>query len=259
MRRRTKSTGAMVAAGLLLAGLAACSQAKPYGVDEGRRGTAPTSGSSGGVDVAILRGDGDGRLVPKDSPEALAEKMSTVVEGSIAGWADGASVVNYDERDYSAVLKIKVSRGFKGEVTKDADGGYVYVYFPRGGEVLAANGEPFRNPDAPSTVRSIDELNRAAPAGTRVIFFGTDPISLGEGFDDKQVRIENPGAGLPDGAPLLRAHAQGLLLDDNGQLASAVSDGEPWGWLADSVKPDDQFSQILDRLARRFPEARSYP
>ena len=246
---------ALAVAGISVLSFAACADGERPDAEPSAAASVPAA--RGGVDVSVLRRNREGRILSAGSPEEVADAVSTVVQGTIAGWADGPMVVNYDERDYSAVLKIKVAHDFKS--AKRAGDGYVYVYFPRGGEVLDANGEPFRNPGAESTVTSVDDLNKAAPVGTRVLFLGGGPIAVGEGLEDKQVRVENAGAGLPDGAPLLRAHAQGLLLDDGGRLASAAGSGEPWDWFPGADKASDQFARLVSRLSLKFPGTQSRP
>jgi hypothetical protein len=230
----------------LVAG-AACGDADRPAPERTSAVSGDASESPGAVDVSVLRRNRDGRILGEPSPERLARSVSTVVQGTIASWADGPVVIDHDERDYSAVLEIKVTRTFKGE-GGGADG-QVYVYFPRGGEVLDADGEAYRNPGARDTVTSIDELRRAAPPGTRILFLGNGPRPLADG-SGAGVHVEHARSGLPDGAPLLRAHAQGLLLDDDGRLASAAAGGEPWGWFDDATKARQQFELTADRLGR---------
>ncbi len=203
---------------------------------------------AGMVDAELLRAGSDGSFIVHPSADSLADYASTVVVGEISSWSDGAVLYNYDERDFTAVVSIKVEGALKG--SKYVQNGFIYLRFHRGGEVIDEAGNPFRNPGAPASVKSLAELREAAPPGTRVVVFADDGTYVDTVQREKppEVRTIRPRAGVPDGAALLSPYPQGFLLNDDGQVASAIADGEPWGWIPEDVPHNSGFVHVVERL-----------
>ncbi|MCX6395696.1 MAG: hypothetical protein NTV23_04370 [Propionibacteriales bacterium] len=179
--------------------------------------------------------------------------MPTVVSGEVVSWTDGAVMLDYDERLYTAVLKIKVRTAWKGSAqVKD---GFIYVTRPRGGELVNPDGTPFRNPGAKSAVTSLAELRTAVPVGTRVLFVGDAGDGVFQYEQPPQIRTLVPHAGYPDGAKLLRPHAFGLLLEQNdGTVVSGSIEEGPWDALnaaarRSSVEP---FTELTTQLRKHY-------
>ena len=199
------------------------------------------------VDAAVVRGSSHYDYGVKTDAAALAAESTVVFTGSIADWLPAEFVIDHDERLEYAILKVHVTHVVKG--SSGTHRGFAYLRLPRGGEVIDEHGLAVLNPGARSTVTTVDELKKAAPVGTRLVFLGNPALPLVS--SDRIGSVRNPGTGRPPGVPVLAPAPQGLVFESfTGDVASGVADGEPWGWLPASTPADRRFS-LLNQLVRR--------
>ncbi|WP_262848935.1 hypothetical protein [Mumia quercus] len=198
----------------------------------GCAGSPPVADSTAvrpAVDEAVLTGAGFRSFdyQPVASPRELSAACEVVVAGRVASWAAGVDA--YDDEDHQAfaILAVDVDDAIAGESA--VHDGRVFVRVIRGYEVVE-DKIPVKPADAPATVTSIADLEKAAPVGTRVAITGNVVDRLPHG-DDPAWTQENADAGLPKGAAVIQPSLQGLLLEDaDGQLVSGIVDDDPTTW-----------------------------
>lgn len=202
------------------------------------------------VDAAVVRGSADYDYEPFASITSASEVAEAGTVGEVVSWSEGRALSDGDEVDYSAVLKVRIVDALKPD---GLSGEIMYVEVRRGGEVMV-DGKPFRHEGARAAYRTIEDLDKAVPAGTRVIVLGLIAPS------DKTLETESvtghvvhSGAGLPAGAALVSPYPQGLLFETaSGGFASGYADGETeWGWLPDITPPDRGFATLVQQVTER--------
>jgi len=199
------------------------------------------------VDGSVLRGSRDYDYDVKDSVATLVTDSDVALTWTIAGWGPAETSVDHDERSEYAIMKVRVTDVTKG-AAKVATG-FAYIRLPRGGEVIDAEGNPFRNPGAESTVTSVAEMSAAAPVGTRVVFMGVDVDAVRALSNTADVEVRNQASGHPPGTPVLVPAPQGLLLETaEGDVVSGVADGEPWNWIPQSTPREERFGYLAEAL-----------
>lgn len=241
----------LAAAVLGLAALTACGTAQGS--------VSPDAGSpapDAGGDAPVVSAPRTGVLNYKnfESPEALAAEEPVVVTGTVEEFAAGRSVLSWnsdagyhDMAERTAVLAVEVDEVFKGE--EQVFEGHVYVRVSRGIEALKEDGEPDRPSEDQSTITSVDALNEAVPAGTRVALMvgpaGTEPHEGDEWVDAHR--------GYPEGAALMWAHPQGMVFENGrgGSVFPGLSESydETAGWAGLGA-----FSELEQRLADHFSD-----
>jgi hypothetical protein len=192
------------------------------------------------IDVAVLddlQDRGDPLVVYGSLAEAAAAEK-VVVTGIVDRVAAGPTTVDtvapgLQVRDQTAVVRVRIERVYKaGGVSLDH--GFAYLTMTRGAESTDADGVP--TGDGPSTVTSIDALEKAMPAGARVVL-ATRPVPPATGQGSATVR--NPNAGRPEGEPLLDGSLSQLFSIEDG-------DGRLTGW--PSMTYDDAVAALEKAL-----------
>lgn len=169
--------------------------------------------------------------------------------GHVVGWSEGRALQDETEVRLTATLRVRVTDSFG--VPDSIQDTEILVEVPRGGYVLDAQGEEFRNPGASPAYRSIDDLRKAVPEGVRVIVLGDLAPS------DEELEKATPGSRILDSgtrpsasAPLVAPYPQGLVLEtESGDAASGLADGDPvvWGWLRESVPASQRFRELVSQ------------
>lgn len=186
-------------------------------------------GSQAEVDAGVVRGTYDFDYDVHSSLAELAEVTNILVSGSVVGWADGRSIFapSSDGSDVErfAVLEIKVDTPVN--ILDRSQQQTVYVSVPRGAESVGEDGEPIVDPGQRSTVATVGELERAVPAGTRVIVAGVENASIEEEEYGPEIRVEHERLGVPDAETLVDPFPQGLIFETaNGGFASGLVDDD---------------------------------
>ncbi len=154
----------------------------------------PTAEPTGGsLKLSPSRGGG-ADYDPMPSPEALADRSSIVAGGVVDGWQEGPTlgVLPGDPPVPFVLMRVRITHPLKGvRTTPSLRGGMMFIEFDRAYE------EP------------VSRFAKRIPAGTRVLVFGGErpPYNMG---------IRSPGDPLPEGAKIMGAHPQGLVLEDPG-------------------------------------------
>lgn len=202
------------------------------------------------VDAAVVRGSADYDYEPFASITSAAAQAEVGVVGEVVSWSDGRTLIDGDEFDYSAVLKVRVVDTVTSGVPA---GGFAYVEVRRGGEVFV-DGKPFRHEGARAAYRTVAELSTAVPAGSRVIVLGLAAPSADTLEKESATgEVVNASAGLPEGASLVSPYPQGLLFETaSGGFASGYADGEAdWGWVPDDMPSGKEFAALAQQLTER--------
>ncbi|MDD9348761.1 hypothetical protein [Mumia sp.] len=206
-----------------------------------------------------MTGDG-GRSFDFDVRESPLEVVATspvVVTGTIASWERGVDAYDDEDAQRWAILAVDVDQAYVR--APGVHGAKVFVRVLRGYEVVGPDGSPTREPGAPSSVLTVDELEQAAPPGVRIAVMGTT-ASRTPHADDPTWRHENVNAGLPGGAVVTQPDVQGLILEDeSGDLVSGVIDDDPatWGpgWRPSAAGSAARGSTAFDWLTAQLDDA----
>lgn len=214
-------------------------------------GTVMTPVVAAPIDASVIRGDTASDYARTDSVVAAARSATLVIEGVVEGWADGRATVEsdgdgYEAFEYTAVLTVRLTGVHRKSPHRVGD--LVAVEVRRGGEVRVKG----RVPDGTSPVlATIDDLGRAAPAGSPVILLARRAPTAGALSEATGgLTVRNDGLGVPPGRPLLRPTVQGLIFRDaDGSFVSGVADGErEWGWLPAGIPWTEGFGFLSAQL-----------
>ncbi|MFQ5523291.1 MAG: hypothetical protein ACE5F5_06895 [Acidimicrobiia bacterium] len=165
---------------------------------------------------------------PASSPADLASRADLVVRGAIVGVEPGqayAPVPGSPARIVTSVLHVAVSKVLAG----DPDlvwNGMAYVEIPHPARLYAGEEDP------QGRLYDLAAFAALVPK-TEGVFFLDDRTK-----EPYWETIVDPGAGRPEGAPLMVSYAQGLLLaDPGGRLVSVLVelDSMPSPWRAIST------------------------
>ncbi len=163
---------------------------------------------------------------PASSPSDLASRADLVVRGTIVGVEPGqayAPVPDTPARIVTSVLHVAVSKVLAGNPGLVWDG-MVYVEIPHPARLYAGEDD--------SQGRPYYSIAALVPR-TEGVFFLDDRTN-----EPYWETITDPGAGRPEGAPLMAPYAEGLLLADPvGRLVSVLVelDSMPSPWRAIST------------------------
>lgn len=199
------------------------------------------------INPSVVRGSAHYDYEPFSSIVSAARAAEAGAVGEVVSWSNGRTLTDGDDVDYSAVLKIRVTDPVQPVGISDD---FLYVEVRRGGEILV-DGKPFRHAGAPAAYRTIAELSRAVPTGTRVIVLGLiAPSDHTLETESVTGKVSNSGAGLPSGATLVSPFPQGLIFETaEGGFASGYADGESqWGWLSDDVPDSQRFAALVKKV-----------
>jgi len=184
---------------------------------------------------------------------ALAERGAVAVVGAIQSWDDGRTILDGDELLHFAVLTIKVTDQFKGE----APGGEVKVEFRRGGVIVDETGaEVPLERGARYDIRSVADLEKAAPVGTRVILIGAPIPTPEEIATEPGQRVVGLGSLAGKEEFAVRPLSQGFLLQDaDGSYVSGVAEQEfveADGWSTAARAGSSGFDVLVEQLADTY-------
>ncbi|MGO2634778.1 MAG: hypothetical protein ACTH9H_13635 [Galactobacter sp.] len=196
---------------------------------------ASCSSADGSTDPGTIRGSFEFDYDIQSTLTDLAGIEDVVVVGEVTDWVEGRSIVDGDDAERFAVLTVQVQTAAKTLTADQAK--TVYVSVSRGVEGLDASGEPDVAEGQGSTVLTMKELKAAAPAGTRVIVAGVENPSPQEEAFSPEVNVEDPRAGLPEGATLVALHPQGLIFE------------LPGGGFTSGMAQDDDLDSIAKAAA----------
>lgn len=200
------------------------------------------------VDAAVVRGTTAYDYEPFASITTAAHAAEWGAVGEVVGWSTGRTLEDGDVRDYSAVLKVRVRHAIAG--SENFPDGHAYVEVRRGGEVLV-DGKPFRHKGAPAAFRTVGQLQKAVPTGTRVIVLGlAAPSDATMENESSTGQIIDGGDRPPAGTTLLSPYPQGLLFETNhGNFASGIADGEDtWGWPSKGTDETERFAGLVEQV-----------
>jgi len=213
---------AFVCATLALA-LTGCSSSVPGTAAPGPTLAAEEQATD--VDARVVRGSASYEYDVFPTLTSAAEKLRVAVAGRVVRWAEGRSIIDAGDADRYAVLTVEVDEPAK--VLNPSQEATLYVSVPRGAEALDEKGNPIIHEGQHSTVRSMEELERAVPVGTRVIVLGLPTVSIEEQEYAPNVKVETPDAGLPAGGTLVDPYPQGLIFETaSGGFVSGIAGDE---------------------------------
>jgi hypothetical protein len=153
------------------------------------------------------------------SPGELVEQSAVVIVGTVDGVVPGRSVVSKADgtitRTNTVVVRVEVDRQVKTTGNGTGDRGMAFVSLPRGINDLTPDGSIVGVDPNPS----VDDLQKAIPAGTRVMV-ASQPYDLElQSASEKVVSDPNPP---PKGGVLLQGlHPQMLVFDEGDQELEA--------------------------------------
>ncbi len=262
---RIRTIASVAAAALILSVAVGCSD-EPSGTaslsSQGGPGSATSALSSdtpadikgdecedGGPQGDVLRGSENYDYEGFRSVGEAVTAVDVVASGRIAQWSAGRSIIDAGDATRFAVIAIDVDEPIKGIESRR-----IYVKFDLGSEGLDEEGTPIPGGDGSSTVLSLEEASQAAPVGTEVLFLGEENPPVEEEESAPNVHVVNPRAGLPDGAVLLAAYPQGLLLKGcDGETVSAIVDeGDIDAWVASLSSVDGQTGPVSAKSGGSF-------
>ncbi|WP_447643515.1 hypothetical protein [Nocardioides zeae] len=246
---------ATAAAALVLSGCGI--EAGPTAETRTDDSSVSAAGSTRGeVDASFLRGTTTYDYAQSASLTDDIAVRDIAVSGTILSWSDGRSIRDESGVTRHAVLAVKVEQAAKITDESQREVAYFEVFLgsegptPEGRE----NDPAFRAPTAA-------DFEHAAPVGTRIIAFGT-PVDVEGTNYPESFKVENPHAGLPEGAGLFQISPQASLLEtSNGGVDSMrvePADLENWTTRAASLAGNEattpqspgSFQNLLDELGR---------
>jgi hypothetical protein len=218
---------------------------------------APVRAPASHVDGAIVRGHAGSDYDVASSVVEVAQDAQAVIVGTVASWADGRVVRDGDDRRTSAAMEVVVAQSFTARGAAQT----VFVEVQRGGVLVDDAGAAIELDDGASyDERSLADLERAVPVGTRVLVLAVEAPS------DAEIAATGGGGKVSTswsppraGAALLSPLPQGLLFEDaDGTYVSGVadqSDVEHGQWPAAQPRTLGEggpFEQLLAQLSTEF-------
>lgn len=174
------------------------------------------------VNGEMIRGTVDYDYDVGSSISHVANRAEDAVLGTVVSWEDGRAIQEGDDLSRSAVLGIQVEETFlPGSATKT-----VFVEVPRGGVLVDKEGKHLKlEAGAKYSERSISDLEKAAPIGTRVLALTIRAPSDDEAAPESGQKIVKGWTPPFKGAELMSPLPQGLLFEDSdGTYVSGVAD-----------------------------------
>ncbi|MDF9716637.1 hypothetical protein INN71_16945 [Nocardioides sp. ChNu-153] len=194
--------------------------------------SAPVPSRPPEVDASVVRGLAGYDYEPFPTLTAAVEEHDVAVSGRVRGWSDGGSVRHGRYRRYFAVLTVDVEHATKTLDPTQREVAHVVV--ERGMEPVDADGAPVQHTgrSTPTPVPTVEEYERATPAGARVLVIGSPPDDAVPEPTPPADAGPCPGSGPPAGAPLVRPALQGFLVETTSggfdSMVVEVADLEHW-------------------------------
>ncbi|CAN7441429.1 hypothetical protein LJR045_002892 [Microbacterium sp. LjRoot45] len=195
------------------------------------------------VDGETLRGDAEYDYDVHRSMLGVVKTSETAVTGRITSWAEGRQIQCGDMLDKRAVGEVATDTILAGTGKPVS----VFVEVRRGAVVVDADGVEVPLEKGTSYIDpSLQELEAAAPVGTRVIVAAVNATPASE-YEKDSCKVVNQGATSAE--QLLGPVPQGFILEDgDGNHVSGVADQHDVEW-GDWPRGENTFQQILDQLA----------
>lgn len=219
----------------LTVGLAGC--AAP-GV-EGQRTVATSE-----VDGDTLRGGGEYDYDIQSSMLRVVDTSDVAVTGRITSWTEGRRIQCGDALRKRVVVEIATDTILAGTGAPDS----VFVEIWSGGVTVDAEGKEVPLEKGSSYVdRSAEEMEAAAPVGTRVIVAAGNAPSASE-IEKHSCKIVDEGERPTGAEQLLAPVPQGFILEGaDGNHVSGVAHQYDVEW-GEWPRGENTFQQIVDEL-----------
>lgn len=203
--------------------------------------TAPAHDVNGDT----FRGDVEYDYDIQRSMLGVVEASETAVTGRIASWAEGRQLRCGEMLYKRAVVEITADTILAGTGNPTS----VFVEVHRGTVVVDADGVEVPLEKGSSYIdHSVQEMEAAAPVGTRVIVAAVNATSASD-YEKFSCKIVDEGERSISAERLLGPIPQGFILEGaDGNHVSGVADQYDVEW-GDWPTGDDTFQQILDHLA----------
>jgi len=188
--------------------------------------SAPSAGNRPAVDAAMLRPPGTTvDFQPYPSVAAAVDASTYAVTGTITRWLPGRTVAAEDDgaldRSLFAVLEVSVTSDHGQTAAPQT----LEVEVRRGQDTADSEGRQTTDEDERGFMyRTVDELQAAAPPGTRVVVIATAAPSTKQ-LEGEGNLVDVPTEGARPDVTLVRPLPQGLLLEAaDGTLVSGVGE-----------------------------------